>query len=169
MAPGQPQQSLSAAITSEDELIETPGLELLEELGWKHANLMQEDPGPANATGRLSFRELVLPGRFRAALNKLNPLLPAEALQEAELAVTANRSAMLPVAANRDVYRLLREGVSVQVRQQDGSTKPERAAVIDWTQPAITIFSSAPRSGLRAICTSAARMQWASSTASRCC
>jgi type I restriction enzyme, R subunit len=129
-----------AAITSEDELIETPGLELLKELGWKHANLMQEDPGPANATCRLSFHELVLPGRFRAALKKLNPLLPAEALQEAELAVTANRSAMLPVPANRDVYRLLREGVSVQVRQQDGSTKPERVAVIDWTQPANNDF-----------------------------
>ena len=49
--------------------------------------------------------------RFRTALRKLNPSLPPKALQEAELAVTANRSAMLPVAANRDVYRLLREGV----------------------------------------------------------
>jgi hypothetical protein len=74
----------------------------------------------ANPTGRFSSRELVLPARFRAALKKLNPLLPPEALQEAELAVTANRSAMLPVAANRDVYQLLREGISVQVRHQDG-------------------------------------------------
>jgi type I restriction enzyme, R subunit len=135
MSPAASQQSLSAAITSENELIETPGLELLEGLGWTHANLMQEEPGPANPTGRMSFRELVLPARFRAALRKLNPTLPPEALQQAELVVTADRSAMLPVAANRDVYRLLREGVPVQVRQQDGSTKPERVAIIDWTNP----------------------------------
>src|SRR5262249_49347415 len=115
MVPAEPQQSLSAAITSEDELIETPGLQLLEELGWTHANLMQEEPGPAHPTSRLTFRELILPARFRAALRKLNPSLPREALQEAELAVTANRSAMLAIAANRDVYRLLREGVPLQV------------------------------------------------------
>jgi hypothetical protein len=40
---------------------------------------------------------------------------------------------MLPVPANRDVYRLLREGVTVDVKQPDGSTKPERVALIDWT------------------------------------
>jgi type I restriction enzyme, R subunit len=135
MSPVAPQSSLSAAITSEDELIETPGLELLEDLGWTHANLMHEEPEPSNPTGRLSFRELVLPVRLRAALSKLNPSLPSEALQQAELAVTSDRSAMLPVAANRDFYKLLREGVPVQVRQQDGSMKPDRVAVIDWTDP----------------------------------
>ena len=35
-----PQKSLSGVITSEDKLIEKPGLDLLEELGWKHANLI---------------------------------------------------------------------------------------------------------------------------------
>jgi type I restriction enzyme R subunit len=135
-----PQTSLSAVITSEGGLIEKPGLELLEELGWKHANLMQEEPGPANPTGRLTFRELILPARFRAALRKLNPSLPPEALQEAELAVTVNRSAMLPIAANRDVYRLLREGVPVQVKQPDGSMKPERVTLIDWANPAANDF-----------------------------
>jgi type I restriction enzyme R subunit len=78
--------------------------------------------------------------RLGAALRKLNLLLPLEALQEAEIALIANRSAMLPVAANREVYRLLREGVSVEVRQQDGSTKPERVAVIDWTSPTTNDF-----------------------------
>ena len=51
LMPPVPQGSLSAAITSEGGLIEGPGLELLEELGWQHANLMQEQPRPANPTG----------------------------------------------------------------------------------------------------------------------
>ena len=116
-------------------MIEGPGLDLLVELGWQHANLMQEEPRPANPTGRLSFRELVLPARLRAALLKLNPSLPVEALQQAELALTADRSAMLPVNANRDVYRLLRQGVPVGIRQPDGSVKPDRVVLIDWTDP----------------------------------
>jgi type I restriction enzyme, R subunit len=140
MAQAVPQKSLSGVITSEDGLVERPGLELLEGLGWQHINRMKEELGPKNPTGRLSFRELVLPARLGAALRKLNPLLPLEALQEAEIALIANRSAMLPVAANREVYRLLREGVSVEVRQQDGSTKPERVAVIDWTSPTTNDF-----------------------------
>jgi type I restriction enzyme, R subunit len=70
------QKSLSGAITSEAGLIEKPGLDLLVELGWTHINLMQEEPGPVNPTGRLTFRELILPARFRAALRKLNRSLP---------------------------------------------------------------------------------------------
>jgi type I restriction enzyme, R subunit len=82
----------------------------------------------------------VLPSRLRAALRKLNPSLPDEALQQAEIALTADRSAMLPVAANRDVYKLLRDGIPVSVRQADGSLKDERVAVIDWTKPAANDF-----------------------------
>ena len=132
--------SLSGIITSEGGLVEKPGLDLLVELGWRHTNLFDERAGPTNPTGRQSFREPVLPSRLRSALRKLNPSLPDEALQQAELALTTDRSAMLPVGANREVYRLLRDGIIVQVRQSDGSLKDERAAVIDWTNPANNDF-----------------------------
>jgi type I restriction enzyme R subunit len=128
-------KSLSSAITSEDGLVETPGLELLAELGWIYADLMEEAPGPSNPTGRLSFRELALPARLRAALRRINPLLPDEALRQAELILTTDRSAMLPIAANREVYRLLRDGIAIQVRESDGSLRDERVALIDWTKP----------------------------------
>src|SRR4029077_18290086 len=98
MVPSVPQNSLSGVITSEDKLVEKPGLDLMVELGWTHADLFSEEPGSANPTGRQSFRELVSPARLRAALRKLNPSLPDEALQQAELALTTDRSAMLPVA-----------------------------------------------------------------------
>jgi type I restriction enzyme R subunit len=61
MVPAAPQQSLSGAITSEGALVEKPGLDLLVDLGWTHADMFKEEPGPSNPTGRLSFRELVLP------------------------------------------------------------------------------------------------------------
>ncbi len=134
MSPTSPQRSLSGTITSEGKLVEQPALELLVVLGWTHVDLFKEVLGPANPTGRVSFRELVLPRRLRAALRKLNPSLADEALQEAERALTADRSAMLPIAANREVYRLLRDGIGVQVRQPDGSFKDERVTVIRWTE-----------------------------------
>jgi type I restriction enzyme R subunit len=120
-------------MASEKAVVEGPAITLLEELGWTHGNLMHEQPGPANSTGRLSFREVVLPARVRAAIHKLNPTLTEEALRAAEVALTEDRSEMLPVAANREVYRLLREGVAVEVRQPDGSLKPERVTLINWT------------------------------------
>jgi type I restriction enzyme R subunit len=138
--PAAPHGSLSSVITSEDGLVETPGLDLLAELGWSLTNLMDEEPGPTGLTGRQSFRELVLPARLRAALHRLNPPLTDEALQLAEVALTADRSAMLPVAANREVHRLLRDGVVVQVRQPDGSLKDERVALIDWSDVAKNDF-----------------------------
>jgi type I restriction enzyme R subunit len=136
---GQP-KSLSGAISSEVGQVEKPGIELLQELGWTHLDLMQEMPGPTNPTGRLSLRETVLPARLRAILQKLNTNLPKEALLQAEATLTLDRSAMLPVAANKEVYCLLRDGVPVDVKQPDGSTKPERVAVIDWTNPIANDF-----------------------------
>jgi type I restriction enzyme, R subunit len=41
---------------------------------------------------------------------------------------------------NREVYRLLRDGIAVQVRRPDGSLKDERVSVIHWTDPASNDF-----------------------------
>ncbi len=70
MASNGPSQSLSGTIASEKALVEGPAIDLLVALGWNHANLMQEAPGPQNPTGRL--RETILPGRLRVALRRLN-------------------------------------------------------------------------------------------------
>jgi type I restriction enzyme, R subunit len=43
--------SLTGHLASEDGSVEQPALELLQELGWSHANLLHEVPGPANPTG----------------------------------------------------------------------------------------------------------------------
>ncbi|WP_372622490.1 type I restriction endonuclease subunit R [Falsiroseomonas sp.] len=140
MAPASTPPSLSGAIASEKAVVEVPAVELLQSLGWQHGDLMQEEPGAKNPTGRLSFREVILPARLRAALRRVNPALPDEALQQAEAKLTEDRSAMLPVAANREVHRLLRDGAPVELRQPDGSLKPDRVRLVDWTEPAANDF-----------------------------
>ncbi len=140
MSPAGSAPSLTGAIASEKSMVEVPAIEVLQSLGWQHGDLLQEEPGPKNPTGRLSLREVILPARLRAALRRLNPALPDEALQQAEARLTEDRSAMLPVAANREVYRLLRDGVPVELRQPDGSLKPDRVRLLDWTVPTANDF-----------------------------
>lgn len=126
---------------SEDSAVEQPALALLQQLGWRHVNLMEEKPGPDNPTGRTSFRQAWLPSRLRTALTKLNPGLPADALKLAEEALVQDRSALSPIAANRELYQLLRSGVRVEVkRPDDGRSETVTVRVIDWRDVAANDF-----------------------------
>ena len=84
--------------------------------------------------------------RLRAALEKLNPALPTEAISNAVDELTRDRSAMGLEAANREVYRLLKEGITVSVPDRDaltpgpspggrGGQTTERLRVVDWERP----------------------------------
>jgi len=130
-----PHAGFASTFADEYETVEKPTIALLAELGWNVANLLGEQPGPGNPTGRLSFREVVLPAWLRTALARLNPTLPQAAIDDAVAEVARDRAAMLPVAANREVWRLLRDGVPVQLRQADGDMEPATVRLIDWTEP----------------------------------
>lgn len=138
---------LSGGLAREKAVVEGPAIELLRTLGWQHADLGNEELGPRSPTGRLTFRETVLPARLRSGMLRLNPELPEEALRQAEAAVTEDRSAMLPIAANREVLRLLKEGAPVELRQPDGSIEPDRVRLVDWTDARANDFflASQPR------------------------
>ena len=58
--------------------------------------------------------EVMLVSRLRAALERLNPTLPPEAITTAVDELTRDRSAMGLEAANREVYLLLKEGIGNQ-------------------------------------------------------
>ena len=74
-------------------------------------------------------------GRLRAALARLNPSAPQEAVEQAVAKITRPRSALPVARANAEIHALLRDRVEVPVRQPDGTTLPERLAVIDWETP----------------------------------
>lgn len=132
--------SLTGLVAPEEGAVERPALALLEELGWTPVNLMQEAPGPGSPTGRTSFHQPHLPARLRAALVKLNPDLPTDALDQAEVLLTQDRSALLPVHANREVLSLVVDGVQVQVRNDKGGFDDLRVRVIDWHDPVANDF-----------------------------
>lgn len=118
---------------TEDLLIEQPAIELLRSLGWsEYKNLFHETFGDGGTEKRRSRREVILTHRLRKALVRLNSLLPSEAIDLAVEELTRDRSALIPVNANEEYYRLLKDGVKVAVKDEDGATNYETVRVIDW-------------------------------------
>ena len=125
---------------TEDALIEQPAIELLHELGWTPANLYHETFGATGTEGRKNNREVLFTRRLLAKLREFNPNLPDDAYSQAIEDLTRDRSAMIPVNANQEFYRLIKEGVKVSVKGEDGSTTFETLRVIDWSNPANNDF-----------------------------
>jgi type I restriction enzyme R subunit len=97
--------------------------------------------GPAIATGEpgaersdANYRDVVLQGRLRQALVRLNPDLSAEALEDAYRKLTRADAPSL-LGRNRGVHRMLVDGVTVEYRRADGSIAGAQARVLDFDTP----------------------------------
>ncbi len=77
---------------------------------------------------------MILEGQLRRALARLNPELPAEALEDAWRKLTRLDAPSL-LERNRALHRLLIDGVTVKYRRQDGSIAGAQARVIDFADP----------------------------------
>jgi type I restriction enzyme R subunit len=159
---------MSAHAYTEDQLVEQPAIGLFAELGWETVSALEETFGATGTLLRETKGEVVLVSRLRAALERLNPALPPEAITAALDELTRDRSAMSLEAANREVYLLLKEGIKVSVadtgtdstphpgplpgrggegggalgtaRPTGGGQKTERVRVVDWEHPANNDF-----------------------------
>jgi len=122
---------------SEDQLIEQSAIALLNEMGWETANCFNEfNQVGGSPLCRENKSEVVLVSRLRPALESLNPDLSQDAIKLAIEEITKSRSVMSPAEANREVYRLIKDGVKVTVNEPDGEGETsEMVRVIDWAEP----------------------------------
>ena len=122
---------------TEDALVQRTTAEYLErELDWESVYAHnREDFGPDGQLGRGSDREVVLTRPLRAQLARLNPGLPEEAYDDAVRQLTDTRAAHTIVAANREQYALIRDGVPVAFRNAAGDRVRERLRVLDFETP----------------------------------
>src|SRR5262245_1331827 len=121
---------------TEDQLVEQPAIQLFSEMGWETVAAVAELAGADGTLGRETTADVVLEARLRTALTRLNPRLRPDALNVAVDALTRSRLTMSVVAANREVYALLKDGIPVSVPDdQEGGQKTERVKVIDWMNP----------------------------------
>ena len=117
-----------------ESVIEDATLAWLEELGFSIVHGPVIAPGEP-AAERGDYGQVVLEGRLRAALARLNPNLPAEALDDAFRKLTRPEGPTLE-ARNRAVHRLLIDGVTVEYRHAQGHIAGAQARVIDFDTPA---------------------------------
>ncbi len=86
--------------------------------------------------GRDGKREVVLVSRLRPALQRLNPDLPVEAIEGAVEEICRDRTALSLAEANREIDKLLKQGVKVSFPDQEhGGQRVEVVSVVDWEVP----------------------------------
>ena len=116
--------------TLSESIVESAALEWLSTLGWEVAHGPDIAPDTRGAE-RDNYGEFILEGRLRESLSRLNPSLPASALDDALRRLTHPEGATLETR-NRSFHRMLVAGVTVEYRTGDGAIRGEQARVIDF-------------------------------------
>ncbi len=113
-----------------ESVVEQAALAWLESTGWTVRRGAEIAPGEL-AAERTDYRQVMLEQRLKDALARLNPDLPAEALEEAFRKLARSEGAEL-VLRNRTLHRLLVDGVTVEYRTADGEIRGAQALVVDF-------------------------------------
>ena len=102
-----------------ESVVEEATLEWFGALGYEIRHGPEIGPGEAGEE-RADYGHVVLEGRLRVALARLNPDLPPETLADAfrRLSIIDGTSI---VTRNHELHRMLVEGVTVEFRRPDGS------------------------------------------------
>jgi type I restriction enzyme R subunit len=118
-----------------ESIVEDAALAWLEGLGYAVLHGPEIAAGePAAERSDQNYRDVVLEGRLRQALKQFNPVLPAEALEDAFRRLTRTDAPSL-VERNRSIHRMLVDGVTVEYCRKDGSIAGAQARVLDFDKP----------------------------------
>ena len=131
---------------NEDTLVQQTTADYLRDvLGWRSEYAYNSEVLGAGGTfGRGSEQEVVLGGVLERKLRELNPGLPEAAYRDALRQIVEVAPGQGAMAANREKYRLLRDGVKVSFRKPDGADGASRDAVL---APHTTRTLCAPKTG----------------------
>src|SRR5665213_1004629 len=113
-----------------ESVVEEEALDWLETLDYAIHSGPDTAPGELLAE-RADYDRVVLERWLREALQRLNPALPAEAIDEAFRRLTRPDGPTLETR-NHTVHRILTEGVTVEYRRPDGSIAGAQARVLDY-------------------------------------
>src|SRR3989344_4249786 len=108
---------------NEDTITEQPILDWLKQLGYDYAFGPDIAPGMA-LSERSDPREVVLKKRLDHALRRINPHLPEQAIEDAIDQLVKYEHPNL-VFANKDIYKFLTEGITIDVKSDDDDVKGE--------------------------------------------
>ena len=121
------------SLTITESVVEDAALGWMETLGWSVAHGPDIAPDTTGAE-RTDYGQVVLERRLRDALARLNPDLPATALEDAFRKLNHPEGPTLETR-NRAFHRMLVEGVTVEYRVDDGAIRGAQARIIDFDDP----------------------------------
>lgn len=114
-----------------EDAIESLTLEWLQALGYA----VLSGPGIAPdglAPERRSYGDVVLVDRVKRSLQRINPNLPEDAIEDVIKQVLDTASPSL-IEENRRLHLMLTDGVDVEVMQADGTVAGQKAFLVDFT------------------------------------
>ena len=89
-----------------------------------------------DGSGRAHKRDVILADRVREAATRLNPDIPEVAIEAALEKLLDRRQAMTLIAANKEIYSLLRDGIPVEFDDAQGKRQQERVYLLDFNASA---------------------------------
>jgi len=126
---------------SEDDIEQAILEKLNRQYGYELLNCYSVDAEDLNdGSNRTDKRDVIFEDRLRQAALRSNPDIPENAVDEALERLMDKRHAMSPVAANREIDGLIRDGIPVMFDDAKGRTKHERVRVIDFNDPSQNRF-----------------------------
>ena len=118
---------------NENSLTEQPVIEWLKEMGYDYE--FGPDLAPGQVLGeREDFREVVLVGRLKRSIRRLNPDLPEAAIDDVVRVITRVEHPNLEIA-NKEIYKMLTQGVKIGIRDKSGEEKGRLAKIYDFENP----------------------------------
>ncbi|MDL1888320.1 type I restriction endonuclease subunit R [Nitrospirales bacterium NOB] len=119
--------------TFTESVVEQAALAWLESMGYNILSGPEIAPGESQAE-REDYGQVTLAQRLRQALQRLNPKVPVDALEEAFYKLARPDLPSL-VGNNHNVHKYLVEGVPVEYQRADGSIGGDLVRVLDYANP----------------------------------
>lgn len=116
-----------------ENVVEQAALEYFAELGYLRVHGPDIAPGEPGSE-RSSYEDLILWGRLRDALRRINPGTDAALIEEAVKTVQRAES-QSPVDENARLHQLITEGVPVEHRGVDGQLRTTSLWLVDFDEP----------------------------------
>ncbi len=126
---------------SEDQ-IEKEAVKILhEKYGYRKVNCYTADFENLNdKSNRSSKEDVIFIDILKKHAVKINSSIPESIINDALEKFKARRSFMSPILANKEVYALIRDGISVQFEGSDGKIEHETLKLIDFNNPECNDF-----------------------------
>jgi len=116
-----------------ESIVEQATLAWLEAMEYKILSGLEIAPGEALAE-RESYAQVILESHLRQALQRLNPEVPPDALEEAFRKLARPDSPSL-IGNNHALHKYLIEGVPVEYEHADGTIRGDLMRVLDYENP----------------------------------